>query len=120
DYLFFSVYHSGKGGCTNSGGNGCILSYNISDPAGVGISGTGLNVTAEANPGCWATSGIEIDNSSTTTGASQIYFVNLNGNGAGGPTSGTYTSGIAVATLLRTLFRPCRRRKRHRNEGVGP
>src|SRR5208282_3916105 len=93
DYLFFSVYHSGKGGCTNSGGNGCILSYNISDPAGVGISGTGLNVTAEANPGCWATSGIEIDNSSTTTGASQIYFVNLNGNGAGGPTSGTYTSG---------------------------
>ena len=95
DYLFFSVYHSGKGGCTNFGGNGCILSYNISNPAAVVISGTlaGLNVTAEANPGCWATSGIEIDNSSTTTGASQIYFVNLNGNGAGGPTSGTYTSG---------------------------
>lgn len=107
DYLFFSVYHSGKGGCTNFGGNGCILSYNISNPAGVVISGTGLNVTAEANPGCWATSGIEIDNSSTTTGASQIYFVNLNGNGAGGPTSGTYTSGNcggnSVANTIRAV-----------------
>jgi len=93
DYLFFSIYHSNKGGCTAAHGNGCILSYNISNPAAVAISGTGLNVPAEGNPGCWVTSGIEIDNSSTTTGASQIYFVNLNGNGAGGPTSGTYTSG---------------------------
>jgi len=95
DYLFFSIYHSAKGGCTNLGGNGCILSYDISDPTHVVISGTGLNVTAEANPGCWATSGIEVDNSvpsGTLAGASQIYFVNLNGNGAGGPTNGTYTS----------------------------
>jgi hypothetical protein len=99
DYLFFSIYHSGKGGCTDRGGNGCILSYDISDPTHVVISGTALDVTDEVNPGCWATSGIEVDNSVPATGtgslagASQIYFVNLNGNGSGGPTSGTYTSG---------------------------
>ena len=95
DYLFFSIYHSNRGGCTAASRNACILSYNISNPTAVGISGTGLKVTAEANPGCWATSGIEVDNSvpsGTLAGASQIYFVNLNGNGAGGPTKGTYTS----------------------------
>jgi hypothetical protein len=92
DYLFFSIYHSSKGGCSASTGNGCILSYNISNPASVTISGTGLPLNAEVNPGCWATSGIVVDNSSALAGASQIYFVNLNANGAGGPTGGTYTS----------------------------
>jgi len=93
DYLFFSIYHSNKGGCIAATQSGCILSYNISNPASVTISGTGLQVNAEVNPGCWATSGIEVDNSSSAiAGASQIYFVNLNGNGAGGPTGGTYTS----------------------------
>jgi hypothetical protein len=33
-----------------------------------------------------------IDNSGTTTGASQIYFLNLNGIAAGGPVAGTKTS----------------------------
>jgi hypothetical protein len=99
DYLFFSVYHSNQVGCTNSGGNGCILSYNISNPTTtkVVISGTGLNVTAEANPGCWATGGILPDNSATTTGASQIYFVNLNGAAAGGAGGGTPTSSNCAA-----------------------
>ena len=102
DYLFFSVYHSGVGGCTSLSGNGCILSYNISNPAAPVLSGSS-NVNAEGNPGCWATGGIVVDNSSTTTGASQIYFVNLNGNGAGGPTSGTSalcTNNVGTNTIL--------------------
>ena len=92
DYVFFSIHHSAVSGCTASNGNGCILAYNITNPASVALSGSGLNVNDEGiEPGCWVTSGFVVDNSSTTTGASQIYFINLNANGAGGPTTGTYT-----------------------------
>ena len=100
DYVFFSVNNAAVGGCTAGAGHGCILSYNVSNPGFVGISGTGLTVTTPGTNGCWATSGIEIDNSAAvTTGASQIYFVNLNGAAAGGgagggtPTSSNCTAG---------------------------
>jgi hypothetical protein len=49
-------------------------------------------VTTVGSPGCWSTGGIIIDNASTLAGASQIYALELNGNGAGGPTHGLYTS----------------------------
>lgn len=101
DYLFFSVYHSGVGTCTPSSGNGCILSYIISNPAAPVLSGSG-NVNAEGNPGCWATGGILPDNSATTTGASQIYFVNLNGAAAGGA-GGTPTSSNCAAGTAPTI-----------------
>jgi hypothetical protein len=39
-----------------------------------------MAITNEWSSGCWGTGGFAIDNSSTSTGASQIYFVNLNGN----------------------------------------
>ena len=99
DYVFFSVTNAAVGGCTAGAGHGCILSYKVSNPASVGISGTGLTVTTPGTNGCWATGGIEIDNAAATTGASQIYFVNLNGAAAGGgagggtPTSSNCTSG---------------------------
>jgi hypothetical protein len=91
DYIFFSVYRATVGGCTNAAGNGCVLSYNVSNPAAVSVSGTGLNVTTPAGNGCWPTGGIVIDNSSTLAGASQTYFIGLGSNAAGGPTgtSGT-------------------------------
>jgi hypothetical protein len=93
DYLFFSLNSSSMGGCSGSSGNGCLLAYNISTPTAVTLSGTGFVLTAQTNPGCWVTSGIVIDNSDTTTaGASQVYFMNLNGNSPGGPTTGNYTS----------------------------
>jgi len=98
DYLFFSVNRGNKTGCTNTAGNGCILSYNITTTTPA-LSGTGLNVTAPGTNGCWATGGLVIDNSATgTAGAQQIYFVNLNGAEAGGaggapPTSSHCTSG---------------------------
>lgn len=82
DYLFFSVNDGAQSGCTNSAGNGCILSYNITTTT-VSLEGTGQNFVTPGADGCWATGGIVIDNDATTTGASQIYLVNLNGADAG-------------------------------------
>jgi hypothetical protein len=97
DYLFFSVNNAAVGSCTVGATNGCILSYNASNPGAVAISGSGLKVTTPGATGCWATGGIVPDNSAATTGASQIYFVNLNGAAAGGaggtPTSTNCTAG---------------------------
>ena len=95
DYLFFSVNAGTVGSnCTDSSGNGCVLSYNISNPSSL-PSPASFNVATPASPGCWATGGIVIDNSDTTYGA-QVYFINLNGvpaGGAGGPTSSSCGSG---------------------------
>jgi hypothetical protein len=97
DYIFFSVNRGTVSGCTSSYGNGCVLSYNVTNPTSIGQAGSGLNVktpgTSNTSAGCWATGGIVIDNSDTTTGgASQIYFLNLNGIAAGGPVAGAKTS----------------------------
>ena len=89
DYVFFSVNRGAKTGCTNAAGHGCILSYNITNPLSVSQAGSGLDVATPGTNGCWATGGIIIDNSSAAAGASQIYFVNLNGSTAGGPTGAT-------------------------------
>jgi hypothetical protein len=112
DYVFFSVNSPASGLCKNSSGTaesgagwGCILSYNVTNPTAVaqsGGAGTGLAVTVPATNGCWATGGLVIDNSvpsGTMSGASQIYFVNLNGAAAGGPagqTSSNCTAGAAA------------------------
>jgi hypothetical protein len=99
DYVFFSVNRGAVGGCSTTAGYGCVLSYNVSNPASVVISGTGLNVvTPTGTNGCWATGGIVVDNSSTSTGASQTYFVGLNGSAAGGPTATTKTSTNCAST----------------------
>jgi hypothetical protein len=98
DYLFFSVdgLASATGTtCSTGSGNGCVLGYNVTTPTAITVAG-GAPVTTAATPGCWSTSAIEIDNSvpsGTLAGASQIYTLGLNGNGAGGPTHGTLTSG---------------------------
>jgi hypothetical protein len=101
DYVFFSVNRGNVGTCTNTAGNGCIMSYNVTNP---GTTGT-LTVAGEQNyandtgtGGCWPTSGIVIDNDSSTVGASQIYFIALNGAEAGNPSVGTSTAcGTAAA-----------------------
>jgi hypothetical protein len=92
DYLFFSVNRGAPSGCSNGAGNGCILSYNINNPSSVSESGSGLNVTTPGTNGCWASGGLVVDNMAPTTGASQIYFVNLNGADAGGPAGQTSTN----------------------------
>jgi len=104
DYIFFSVYHGNETGCTNGDGNGCVLSYNVSNPATVAQAGTGLNVTTPAGVGCWPTGGIVIDNSvpaGTLSGASQIYFIGLGANTAGGSTGAT--SGNCAPTTAGTM-----------------
>ncbi len=98
DYVFFSVNQGAKSGCTNSSGHGCILSYNITNPTSVALSGSGLNVTTPGTNGCWASGGFIIDNSDqSTSGAQQIYFVGLNGASAGGA-SGNTSSNCTSAT----------------------
>jgi hypothetical protein len=102
DYLLFSISAAGVGNCTNSYGNGCILSYNISTPTSPTLSGS-LNVNNVGSPGCWATGGIVIDNSDLIDPGSQAYFINLNGNEAGGPTAGTYTSSQCASGTGNTI-----------------
>jgi hypothetical protein len=98
DYVFFSVNRGNETGCTtSSAGNGCILSINVSNPSSVVIAGSGLNVTTPGTKGCWATGALIIDNSASSSGASQIYAINLNGNAAGGPTGTTQTSSNCTA-----------------------
>ena len=93
DYIFFSVNRGTGSGCTSSSGNGCVLAYNVTNPTSVSQAGSGLNVkTPSGSSGCWATGGIVIDNSATSSGASEIYFLNLNGIAAGGPVAGSKTS----------------------------
>jgi|CZLA01.1.fsa_nt_gi hypothetical protein len=106
DYIFFSVYRGTGAGCTNTAGHGCVLSYNVSNPAAVSQSGTGLNVITPGGNGCWATGGIVIDNSvptGTLAGASQTYFIGLGGNAAGGPTGTTPTSINCAAGTAGTI-----------------
>ena len=62
------------------------MAYNVSNTAGPWPEvGSGLNVTTPITTGCWATSGIVVDNALTTaTGNSQLYFIGLGTNAAGG------------------------------------
>ena len=85
----------GTGGCSNQGvGQGCVLSYNVSDPGSVSNVAQ-LEVTfptggVDNDKGCWGTSGFVIDNGSSDTGASNIYFLSLNGNSASGDNGECY------------------------------
>jgi hypothetical protein len=105
DFVFFSVNQGNQAGCTPSAGNGCILSFNVTVPASPVLAGTGQNYITPPGNGCWATSGIVIDNDSAAGGASGIYFVGLNGAAAGGlagggtvsPTSSNCNASIALA-----------------------
>jgi hypothetical protein len=103
DYIFFSVDRMATattGGCGTSSTDSCILVYTITDPtATLSATPTGsAAVTTVGNPGCWSTGGIIVDNSvpagtgtGEMSGASEIYTLKLNGNGAGVYT-GAYTS----------------------------
>ena len=105
DYIFFSVNRGTASGCASTSGNGCVLAYNVTNPTSISPAGSGLNVkTPNGSSGCWATGGIVIDNSATSSGASQIYFLNLDGIAAGGPVAGSKTSskctsGAATAVI---------------------
>jgi hypothetical protein len=99
DYIFFSVNRANEGGCATAAGNGCVLTYNVTTPALTGvISGNGLNVVTPGTNGCWATGGIVVDNGSALAGASQVYFIGLGTNAAGGAAGQTSSNCTAGAS----------------------
>jgi hypothetical protein len=69
DQAFVSVEASGRP--TGCAGGGCVMSFNIS--AALAASATPSSSAAESG----GTSGIVVDNSATTSGASQVYFSTL-------------------------------------------
>lgn len=97
DYIFFSVdrLRTATANCGTQAGQGCVLAYSINTPTNAPTLVGSYQVSTTNEPGCWSTSAIEIDNSvptGTLAGGSQIYTLEFNGNTAGGPTAGTYTS----------------------------
>jgi hypothetical protein len=88
DYIFLSVSGSssisGVSGCGT--GNACVYSWNTTSALSGG-TGPGAGLVAAGG-----TSAIIIDNTSGTTGASQIYFSTLGTSGTCA-TSGTLTTG---------------------------
>jgi hypothetical protein len=95
DYIFFSVYQGTTGSCTASPYNaGCVYAYTVDSPSTVTFS-SNMQLTFPGGifeSGCWGTGAFVIDNSSTSTGASQVYFINLDGNSPS-TTPSTCTSG---------------------------
>jgi hypothetical protein len=80
DRMFLSVTNNAITGTSGGGAvidcptaTGCIMSFDITTTAGWGVA-KGTSATAAAASG---TSGIVVDNSSATGGASQIYFTPL-------------------------------------------
>lgn len=96
DYIFLSVTANGSAaGCTGA----CLYNYAVpsSTTTHTGSATTGLAVTGGA-------SGTIIDNNSSSTGASQIYFSSLaNESCAGNGTTGSGTGGCAVQATQSTL-----------------
>ena len=89
DYLFFSVYQGLPSPCINSGGHGCVMSYNITTPSAPTLAGAldelAPNTGVPLNP----TGAIVIDNAlASPTGTSNIYFSTRKTNGtcSSGPT----------------------------------
>ena len=90
DYLFFSAFayvdtSSGGGACSGANVTGCAMSWLVSNPNNVSSSpeaDVGLNFPEGYS--CYGTGAFVIDNASTAIGASNVYFVNMNGNTAAG------------------------------------
>lgn len=94
DYIFLSVTANGNVGDGGTCTGACLYNFVVS------TNGTTTTTPAAATAGLATTggsSGIIMDNISTTTGASQIYFSSLsNETCAGNGTTGNGTGGCAV------------------------
>ena len=94
DYIFLSVTANGNVGDGGTCTGACLYNFVVS------TNGTSTSVPAAATAGLATTggsSGVIMDNISTTTGASQIYFSSLsNETCAGNGTTGNGTGGCAV------------------------
>jgi hypothetical protein len=94
DYIFLSVSANGTVGDGGTCTGACLYNFLVSS------NGTSTTVPTAATAGLAATggsSGIIMDNISTASGASQIYFSSLsNGTCTGNGTTGSGTGGCAV------------------------
>jgi hypothetical protein len=89
DFIFVSVQNYGlPSGCA---GGGCVIGYDVS-----GTFGTSMT-PAFATPEAGGTSGIIVDNTSSFSGASQIYFTPLSNQSCAGPPAAG-TGGCAIQT----------------------
>jgi len=86
DTIYFSINQGLATGCNSTtAGAGCVLAYDVSNPSAPTLTGQvnytfpGENIGTDYI-GCWGTSAIIIDNDSTSTGASEVYYMNFGGN----------------------------------------
>ena len=96
DLIFFSVFEGAETGCTDyanntteAGEDGCVLSYNVTTPSSIALSGTALNVVANPEGSSIylyhaPTGGLVVDNlvsPGTMAGASEFYFLSTDSSG---------------------------------------
>ena len=79
DRIFFSSYESHVNTTCYVLSVSCVLEVNINNPASITLGGF-INYSNFSGNGCYATGGFIIDNASTSTGASQVYYTWLGGN----------------------------------------
>ena len=101
DFIFFTAYQvsvrtqSGGIACLNQNGSqGCALAYQVNIPGGNNYIPLADLALTFPSGGCYGTGGFVIDNAATTPGASNVYFVNMNGNSA----AGNFASACKVST----------------------
>ncbi len=83
DYLFLSVKEHGfKTGTPNCADNTCLMSFALPQTSPYTFPTSALATMPGGSLGPKGTSGVVVDNAATTTGASQIYFGNLQNNNA--------------------------------------
>ena len=89
DRLFVSVDTKCAFPPVNAGNDGCIISFDITTPLTPVTAGTPAGIVDEVV----GTSGIVVDNVSSSVGASSIYFSTLAGASASAPCGGVTTGG---------------------------
>jgi hypothetical protein len=95
DRIFLSVQASGKTtspvNCPSA--SGCLISFDVTSAGGFGTSKATSHTASETG----GTSGVIIDNSASSSGASQVYFSPLsNQTCAGNGSTGSGTGGCAI------------------------
>ena len=80
DFIFFSAYNVKETGCSQGTGDGCVVAFNVN--TGAAVFSSALAEPDGNNLTCFVTGGLVVDNaipSGTEAGASEIYFLSLNG-----------------------------------------
>ncbi len=80
DDIYFSVNRGSVTGCTNATGDGCIIAYNVTSGAPVLAGATNFTFPNATTTGCWGTSAFIIDNGTSSTDTSNVYFEYFGGN----------------------------------------